>query len=125
MNLIYSKNTTWFKSVLYVAGVYHVFWGLSVIFFPCFWFDLGSLAHPNYIQLWRVVGLYEFVFGLGFLLAASNPLRHWRVVLMENLSVNPSFANIVRNLFVQRTRDFVIYNATTINNYVYFNSRLN
>ncbi len=82
MNLIYSKNTTWFKSVLYVAGVYHVFWGLSVIFFPCFWFDLGSLAHPNYIQLWRVVGLYEFVFGLGFILAASNPLRHWRVVLM-------------------------------------------
>ena len=52
-------------------------------------------------------------------------LNHWRVVLMESLSVNSSFANIVRNLFVQRTRDFVIYNATPTNGYIYFNSRSN
>ena len=51
-------------------------------------------------------------------------LNHWRVVLMESLSVNPCFANIVRSLFVQRTRDFVICNATPINNYIYFNSRI-
>lgn len=82
MSLTFSKNTTWFKAVLYIAGVYHVLWGASVVFYPCFWFDLGSLSHPNYVQLWQIVGLYEIVFGFGFLMAASNPLRHWRVVLM-------------------------------------------
>jgi len=82
MSLIFSKNTTWFKAVLYVAGIYHIFWGVSVVFFPCFWFDLGSLSHPNYTQLWQILGLYEIVFGFGFLMAASNPLRHWRVVFL-------------------------------------------
>lgn len=83
MNLISSKDTIWFKAVLYIAGLYHILWGLSVIFFPCFWFDLGSMQHPNYKQIWQLIGLYESIFGIGFLFAASNPLRHWRVVLMS------------------------------------------
>lgn len=86
MSLTFHRNTSWFKSVLLVAGVYHILWGASVIFFPCFWFDLGSLSYPNYMQLWQFVGLYEIIFGFGFLMAASNPLRHWRVVLLGFIS---------------------------------------
>ena len=52
-------------------------------------------------------------------------LNHWRVVLMQSLSIDPYFANIVRSLFIQRTRDFVIYNATPTNGYIYCNSRSN
>ncbi len=83
MSLISSKNTTWFKAVLYVAGVYHIFWGLSVVFFPCFWFDLGSMSHPNYIHIWQLIGWYETIFGVGFLMIAANPLRHWRLLLLS------------------------------------------
>ncbi|MCC6516973.1 MAG: hypothetical protein IT275_11525, partial [Chitinophagales bacterium] len=63
MNIVFPKNTNWFKAALYVAGVYHVLWGLSVIVFPCFWFDLADLSHPNYVQLWQFIGLYEVIFG--------------------------------------------------------------
>lgn len=86
MNIVFPKNTNWFKAALYVAGVYHVLWGLSVIVFPCFWFDLADLSHPNYVQLWQFIGLYEVIFGIGYLMAASNPLRHWRVVLLGFVS---------------------------------------
>ncbi len=82
MNIVYPKNTTWFKAVLYVAGLYHIIWGFSVILFPFFWFDIATLSRPNYVQLWQFIGLYEVVFGVGYIMAASNPLRHWRVVLM-------------------------------------------
>lgn len=82
MNILYSKNTTWFKAVLLIAGAYHIIWGVSVIFFPCFWFDIAALSHPNYIQLWQFIGLYEMIFGFGYLMAATNPLRHWRIVLL-------------------------------------------
>lgn len=52
-------------------------------------------------------------------------LNHWRVVLMQSLSTSPHFANIIRILFIQRTRGFVICNANPISNYIYFNSRIN
>ena len=82
MSISFARHTTWFKSILIIAGIYHILWGISVIFFPCFWFDLCALSHPNYLQIWQVVGLYEMIFGVGFLIVSSNPLRHWRVVFM-------------------------------------------
>lgn len=114
MNIIYSKNTTWFKAVLYIAGIYHILWGFSVIFFPFFWFDLGSLSHPNYTQLWQIVGLYEIIFGFGFLMAASNPLRHWRVVLMgfiTKISVTVGFVYF----YLRGEEPFVIFNMVLSN----------
>ena len=59
MSIISSKHTAWFKSALFIAGIYHILWGISVLFFPCFWFDLCSLSHPNYIHLWQLIGGYE------------------------------------------------------------------
>ncbi|MEN9446840.1 MAG: hypothetical protein RJA25_129 [Bacteroidota bacterium] len=86
MSITFSRNTTWFSAILNIAGVYHILWGISVVFFPCFWFDLGSLSYPNYMQLWQFIGLYEIVFGIGFLMAAASPLRHWRIVLLGFIS---------------------------------------
>ena len=114
MNIIYSKNTTWFKAVLYVAGVYHILWGISVLIFPNFWFDLGSLDHPNYTQLWQIVGLYEIIFGFGFIMAATNPLRHWRVVLMgfiTKLSVVIGFTYF----YLKGEEPFVVFNMVLSN----------
>ncbi|HQV78669.1 MAG TPA: SelL-related redox protein [Chitinophagales bacterium] len=83
MSIISSKHTAWFKSALFIAGIYHILWGISVLFFPCFWFDLCSLSHPNYIHLWQLIGGYEIIFGIGFLMIAPNPLRHWRLLLLS------------------------------------------
>lgn len=118
MNIIYSKNTTWFKAVLFIAGAYHIIWGFSVIFFPCFWFDLAALSHPNYIQLWQFIGLYEVVFGIGYLMAASNPLRHWRVILMgfvTKLSVVTGFTYF----YFRGEEPVVVFNMVVSNHIIW------
>jgi len=82
MTIISSRNTNWFKAVLRVAGVYHIIWGISVIFFPHFWFNIADLSQPNYIQLWQFIGLHEMIFGIGYFMASYNPLRHWRIIFI-------------------------------------------
>ena len=41
-------------------------------------------------------------------------LNHWRVVLMESLSVSPYFDNMVRSLYIGRTRSFTVCNTYPI-----------
>lgn len=80
--LISSRNSQWMKAILFVAGMYSILWGLSVIFFPDFWFRLGNIEIPRYLQLWQCFGLYAISMGIGYLIAYTNPLRHWPIVLV-------------------------------------------
>ncbi len=82
MLLVSSRNSQWMKAILFVAGMYSILWGLSVIFFPEFWFRLGNIEVPRYLQLWQCFGLYAVSMGIGYLIAYTNPLRHWPIVLV-------------------------------------------
>lgn len=73
-------------SLLRVAGIYFMVWGLSVVFLPTWWFSLAHLKYPNYVPLWQYIGMVELVLGLGYFIAASNPLRHWVVILIGFLT---------------------------------------
>ncbi len=82
MRLISARNSQWMKAVLFVSGVYSILWGASVVFFPKFWFNLGNIETPNYLQLWQFFGVYSISMGVGYLIAHGNPLRHWAIVLI-------------------------------------------
>lgn len=82
MKLISSRNSQWMKAILLVAGLYHIIWGSSVIIFPEFWFRLADLELPRYIQLWQCFGVYAISMGVGYLIAYTNPQRHWPIVMM-------------------------------------------
>ncbi|HUH75411.1 MAG TPA: AhpC/TSA family protein [Chitinophagales bacterium] len=82
MQLISSRNSQWMKAILLIAGLYSILWGTSVILFPNFWFHLANLETPNYIQLWQSYGMYSVSMGIGYLIAYTNPLRHWPIVLV-------------------------------------------
>lgn len=82
MSLITARNSQWMKAILRVAGVYNIIWGASVVFFPNFWFKIANLDIPNYMQIWQALGMVVGVYGVGFFIAASNPLRHWPIVLV-------------------------------------------
>jgi len=82
MRLISSRTSQWMKALLVVAGIYSVSWGLSVIFFPGFWFRIADLELPRYVQLWQSIGMMTAVMGIGYLIASTNPMRHWPVVLV-------------------------------------------
>lgn len=80
MSLISSRNSQWMKAILLIAGIYNFIWGSSVILFPEFWFRLADLELPRYIQLWQCFGVYAISMGIGYLIAYTNPQRHWPIV---------------------------------------------
>lgn len=82
MKLVLGRNSDIFKITLVLAGIYGVFWGFTVIFFPKFWFNFANLPLPNYPELFQTIGLYEFSLGIAYILAAKNPIRNWQIVLV-------------------------------------------
>ena len=70
---------------LRLAGAYNMLWGASVIFFPFLFFDLSGLPRPFYPEIWQCVGMIVGVCGLGYWLAAENPVEHWIIVLVGML----------------------------------------
>ena len=79
---ISARNSDWMKATLLISGIYGILWGLSVVIFPNFWFSLSGLELPKYLQLWQAYGLFTACLGLGYVIAYSNPLRHWPLVLI-------------------------------------------
>ena len=68
---------------LILAGVYNVAWGAVVVLFPRAPFGWAGLEPPDrYIEIWQCLGMVVGVYGIGYLIAARDPLRHWPIVLV-------------------------------------------
>jgi len=76
------KAPTWMQSALKLAGIYNILFGLWVIGWPGAWFRLSGMEPPKYLFLWQCIGMIVGVYGVGYLIAASAPLRHWPIVLV-------------------------------------------
>lgn len=76
------ETPAWMGRVLLAAGLYNVLWGAAAVLFPNLAFDLMGMARPNYPQLWQCIGMIVGVYGVGYMIAATNPARHWPVVLV-------------------------------------------
>lgn len=72
----------WMRAVLLAAGVYNVLWGAFVVLFPTAMFRWLEMPLPNYPQLWQCIGMIVGVYGIGYAIAAFNPIRHWPIVLV-------------------------------------------
>lgn len=67
---------------LIAAGVYNLAWGALTVLYPAWLFRLTGLAEPNYPFIWQCVGMIVGVYGIGYLAAARDPVRHWPIVLV-------------------------------------------
>lgn len=67
---------------LTIAGIYNLVWGTAVILFPNLLFQLFGMEMPRYPEIWQCVGMIVGVYGLGYLIASTNPSRHWAIVLV-------------------------------------------
>jgi hypothetical protein len=72
----------WMGRVLFAAGLYHLLFAAWVMLWPHLCFDWLGLARPNHPMIWRGVGLLGGVLGIGFLIAARDPVQHWLIVLI-------------------------------------------
>jgi len=73
---------SWMAGWLVAAGAYNLVWGAAVVLFPAVWFTALGMEPPRYPGLWQCVGMIVGVYGIGYLIAASNPVRHWPIVLV-------------------------------------------
>jgi hypothetical protein len=71
----------WMKMTLVLVGLYHLAFGIWANAWPYQWFDWSGIARPNHPMLWRAMGLVSAAIGVGLLVAARSPVKHWPVVL--------------------------------------------
>jgi len=74
-----SPNFSW---VLIAAAFYNMIWGASVVLFPEWFFSLAGMQKPSYPEIWQCVGMIVGVYGVGYFIAAFDPIRHWPIVLV-------------------------------------------
>jgi thiol-disulfide isomerase/thioredoxin len=77
-----ARMPSWSFSVLAIAGLYNIAWGGFMVLFPNAVFQLSGAILPNYPELWQCIGMIVGVYGLGYLIAATDPRRHWPIVLV-------------------------------------------
>lgn len=79
------RGPAWMAWCLRVAGVYNLAWGAVMIIAPVW--SLGVLGvrpvgSEVWPELWGCIGMIVGVYGIGYLLAAAAPLRHWPITLV-------------------------------------------
>lgn len=77
-----TRSPRWMSRWLWAAGVYNLIWGTLAIAQPHLLFDLAGGGRINYPEIWQCVGMIVGVYGVGYLLAANDPRRHWPIVLV-------------------------------------------
>jgi hypothetical protein len=70
------------KVVLAAAGAYNLAWGAFVVLFPAALFRWAGMEPPTPIAVWQCVGMLIGAYGIGFAIAATDPFRHWPIVLV-------------------------------------------
>jgi len=81
------QQPKWVSIVLVLAAVHCLLWGVFIIAFPQNSFRVygfaAGLQHP---LLWRGSGLTICLFGVGYALAVTDPVRHYGLILVGLLA---------------------------------------
>jgi hypothetical protein len=67
---------------LIAAGIYNLLWGAFVVLYPTGFFRLLGIDPPTPISIWQCLGMVIGVYGIGYLAASIDPIRHWPIVLV-------------------------------------------
>lgn len=70
---------------LIAAGIYNVVWGAAMVLAPVWTLWMLGVSPPTtelWPQLWACIGMIVGVYGLGYMIAARDPARHWPIVLV-------------------------------------------
>ena len=70
------------RITLRLAAIYNLLWGMVAVLYPFQTFEFFEMQPPLYPQLWQCIGMIVGVYGVGYWLAANNPMVHWPIVLV-------------------------------------------
>jgi small multidrug resistance pump len=68
---------------LLAAGIYNLVWGILSIALPTLQLDILGIATSDIVViLWQCIGMIVGVYGIAYIIAATDPNAHWPVVLV-------------------------------------------
>ena len=70
---------------LLAAGLYNIVWGAAMVLAPIWTLRFLGVSPPTtelWPQLWACIGMIVGVYGLGYIIAARDPARHWPIVMV-------------------------------------------
>jgi uncharacterized membrane protein HdeD (DUF308 family) len=68
---------------LLAAGIYNLVWGILSVALPTLQLDiLGIPTSDIVVILWQCIGMIVGVYGVAYIIAATDPKTHWPVVLV-------------------------------------------
>jgi hypothetical protein len=70
------------RHALVWAGLYNLLFGAWVVIWPSSIFSWLGMDPPTYLFLWQCIGMIVGVYGIGYLAASRDPMRHWPIVLV-------------------------------------------
>lgn len=70
------------RTWLFAAGIYNIVWGLVFGLWPNVLFDWAGMERPNYPELFQCIAMIVGVYGVGYVAASADPVKHWPVVLV-------------------------------------------
>ena len=79
-----ARSPGWMRRWLLAAGIYNLVWGAFVVLLPDALFRLVGmepLVGPGR-GIWQGLGMVIGVYGIGYLAASRDPIRHWPIVLV-------------------------------------------
>lgn len=77
------RSPRWMRRWLVAAGVYNLAWGGFVILWPKGLVDLAGLEMTSAgLAIWQCLGMVIGVYGIGYLAASLDPLKHWPITLV-------------------------------------------
>lgn len=102
------QSPKWMSVVLVLAGIYNLSWGAWAVLLPIHSFAHSGLLDPakplHYPQLWQCIGMIVGVYGVGYILAARDPVRHWPVILVGFLGKFFGPIGLVLGIIAEQTR---------------------
>jgi small multidrug resistance pump len=82
-DLHHHRSPRWHGITLLGAGLQCLVWGVFIILWPVKSSLVYGFAQPPVeLFLWQGTGLVIVLFGIGYIIAATNPLQHWLIVLI-------------------------------------------
>lgn len=75
----------WMRRWLLAAAIYNIAWGGIMVLAPVWSMRQLGVAPATtelWPQLWACIGMIVGVYGVGYAVAARDPLRHWPIILV-------------------------------------------
>ncbi len=73
------------SAALFISAIYFIVWSLIVLLFPSVLSSVVITGVNTPLIFWDLMGLITLILGVGLIIAAFNPFRHWPIILLVTL----------------------------------------